>query len=156
MSSVIIFKRFIFILAALLIFAGSVRSVAFAEGESGDAILQVTNAMQPERPPSMLMSAGYLSVRNLSENDVFVVNVTSPEYQSVSVHRSFEVDGMHKMEEVCPLKIPAGQQLTFEPGGLHLMLHKPLVSRKAGDQTTIIFETDKEEMISFKLLVVRH
>jgi len=40
----------------------------------------------------------------------------------VEMHGTITVDGMSRMREHEQLEIPAGETLSFEPGGLHLML----------------------------------
>jgi copper(I)-binding protein len=111
------------------------------------------DAFQPERPGFMSMNAGYLKIQSLSDKAVYVVDVSSPDYQSVSIHRSFKVDGMHKMESVDSLKIPAGEKISLEPGGMHLMLHMPTEIRKIGDFTTINFVLGDGSDVTFKMPV---
>ncbi len=142
----------------MLMFAVSAHSNPLSgqnEAEGKQDVLQIQDAYQPERPKTMPMSAGYLSIQNLSNDDVYIVDVSSPEYKSVSIHRSVQVDGMHQMEEVCPLIIPAGKQVSLVPGGMHLMLFNPLVERKAGDLTTITFEMKDGQTMTFKMSVTR-
>jgi copper(I)-binding protein len=124
-----------------------------AESLTSGKILHVMDAYQPERPGFMSMNAGYLKIESLSGEDVYIVGVSSPDYQSVSIHRSFQVDGVHKMEHVDSLKITAGDALSLEPGGMHLMLHGPLKHKKAGDFTTINFALGDGENLIFKLAV---
>jgi copper(I)-binding protein len=148
--------RFRLLLATMLMTVIWLSSEVFAESPETKGMLRVMDAYQPERPGSMSMSAGYLKIQNMSEQDVYIQDVSSPEYHAVSIHRSFRVDGAHKMESVSALKIPAGELITFEPGGLHLMMHGPLVARKAGDLTTIRFVTNEGRSLTFKMAVVRH
>ena len=154
-SALVILNRLVLLLVVVLMLMAPLISDAFAKGLEANTGLQVKDAFQPERPRSMTMSAGYLKIQNTSNNDMYIAEASSPEYQSVSIHRSFQVDGMHKMESVSPLKIAAGERVNFEPGGLHLMLHGPLVTRRAGDVTTIQFVTCDGETVSFEMAVVR-
>ena len=116
-------------------------------------ILHVMDAYQPERPGFMSMNAGYLKILNLSDKDVFIASVSSPDYQSVSIHESILVDDMHEMVSVDSLKVPVGEIVSLEPGGMHLMLHGPKEHQKAGDFTTIILELDDGRNVTFKLAV---
>lgn len=137
-------------------FAGSVNAEMRAEkteGETSAEILQIKDAYQPERPGFMTMNAGYLKIENLTDKDVHLVGVSSPDYQSVSIHRSFEVDGMQNMESVSSLKVAGGEQLSLEPGGTHLMLEMPFAARKVGDFTTIVFALEGGEKLTFKMPV---
>jgi copper(I)-binding protein len=115
--------------------------------------LDVMGAYQPERPEFMSMNAGYLKINNLSDKVIYVVGVSSPDYQSVSIHESIQVDGMHKMESVDSIEIMAGETVLLEPGGMHLMLHMPVAARKVGDFTTIVFVLSDGSHMTFKMPV---
>jgi copper(I)-binding protein len=144
------------LLVVLLTIVGCANTNTFAEDVNGRAkgkTLHVMDAYQPQRPEFMSMNAGYLKIQSLSDKDVFIVNVSSPDYQSVSIHKSIQVDGMHQMESMSSLKIPAGEILSFEPGGMHLMLHMPLGQRKVGDFTRIVFALDDGSNVSFNMPV---
>jgi copper(I)-binding protein len=142
--------------AVLLTIVGCANTNKLVENVNGFAkekTLHVMDAYQPQRPGFMSMNAGYLKIQSLSDKDVFIVNVSSPDYHSVSIHKSIQVDGMHQMESIDALKVPAGKKISLEPGGMHLMLHMPVEHRKAGDFTTIIFTLDDGSNVTFKLAV---
>jgi copper(I)-binding protein len=144
------------LLAVLLTIVGCANTNKLAENVNGFAkekTLHVMDAYQPQRPGFMSMNAGYLKIQSLSDKDVYIVSVSSPDYQSVSIHNSIQVDGMHEMVSVGSLKIPATEAISLEPGGMHLMLHMPVEHRKAGDFTTIIFTLDDGSNVTFKLAV---
>ncbi|MFT6909284.1 MAG: copper(I)-binding protein [Oleiphilaceae bacterium] len=144
------------LLAVLLTIVGCANTNKLSEDGGGlakEKILKVMDAYQPERPSFMSMNAGYLKIQSLSDKDIYIVSVSSPDYQSVSIHNSIQVDGMHEMESVSSLKIPATKEISLEPGGMHLMLHMPVEHRKAGDFTTIIFTLDDGSNVTFKLAV---
>jgi len=75
--------------------------------------------------PGGKMSAGYLSLRNNSENAISITRVTSPEFEAVEIHSSFIEDGISKMRRSDELTIAAGNTVTLQRGGLHLMLMRP-------------------------------
>jgi copper(I)-binding protein len=146
----------VMLLAVLLTTVGCANTNTFAEDINGRAkgkTLQVIEAYQPQRPGFMSMNAGYLKIQSLSVQDVFIVKVSSPDYQSVSIHKSIQVDGMHQMESMASLKIPAGKKIFLEPGGMHLMLHMPIEQRKVGDLTRIVFALDDGSNVSFNMPV---
>lgn len=144
------------LLVVLLTTVGCANTNTFSEDvnwRAKEKTLQVMDAYQPQRPEFMSMNVGYLKIENLIDKDVFIVNVSSPDYQSVSMHKSIQVDGMHQMESMGSLKIPAGETLLLEPGGLHLMLHMPTGQRKVGDFTRIVFMLDDGSDVSFNMPV---
>lgn len=66
-------------------------------------------------------SAGYFTVHG-GEEDVRLLSVISPAVLRVQMHQSVEKDGMMAMEPLKTADIPAGTDVTFGPGGKHLMI----------------------------------
>ena len=66
-------------------------------------------------------SAGYFTVHG-GEEDVRLLSVISPAVLRVEMHESVEKDGMMSMEPVKAVDIPARTDVTFGPGGKHLMI----------------------------------
>ena len=64
----------------------------------------------------------YLEIRNLGEADDRLVAVGTPLAKKVELHRSTMEEGVHRMEKVDGIVVPAGGSVTLAPGGLHVML----------------------------------
>ena len=64
----------------------------------------------------------YLESRNLGEADDGLVAVGTPLAKKVELHRSTMEEGVHRMEKVDGIVVPAGGSVTLAPGGLHVML----------------------------------
>ena len=64
----------------------------------------------------------YLEIRNLGESDDRLVAVGTPLAKKVELHRSTMEEGVHRMEKVDGIVVPAGGSVTLAPGGLHVML----------------------------------
>lgn len=75
--------------------------------------------------PGMMMSAGYLSLTNNSDETIRITRVTSPQFESVQLHESTIEDGIARMRSMPALEIPAGETVTLQRGGKHLMLMRP-------------------------------
>jgi len=73
-------------------------------------------------PPAARMTAGYLKVRNTGTEPVVLVGAESPLFNAVEIHGTVTVDGMARMRQQESVTIPPGETVSFEPGGLHLML----------------------------------
>jgi copper(I)-binding protein len=82
--------------------------------------LEITATM-----PGGEMSAGYLSLRNNSDDAIGITRVTSPEFEAVEIHTSFIEDGISKMRRSGELIIAPGNSVTLQRGGMHLMLMRP-------------------------------
>lgn len=64
--------------------------------------------------------AAYLTIESASEDRL--VGVTTPVAGHVMIH-AIESDGdVSRMKHIKTLELPAGERITFAPGGMHLML----------------------------------
>jgi copper(I)-binding protein len=97
-------------------------STVLAAGEAG---LEFDGAWIRDMPPGMKMTAGFGQLRNSGTETIELVTFSSPEFGSVSLHRTVMVDGMSRMREVPSLSIAAGETIELAPGGFHLMLMTP-------------------------------
>ena len=64
----------------------------------------------------------YLEIRNDGEVDDRLTGVSTPLAERVELHRSTMEDGIHRMEKVESITVPAGGAVELAPGGLHVML----------------------------------
>lgn len=88
-------------------------------------------------PPGAPSLAGYLVLRNPCRTAVEVSDVESRDFGMPMIHRTEVVDGVSRMRPAGKLMVPPGGTLRFEPGGLHLMLMKPLRPMAEGDQAGV-------------------
>jgi copper(I)-binding protein len=82
----------------------------------------VTGAWVRAVPPNARMTAGYLKIYNPGPEELVIVGAESPLFGSVEMHGTVTVDGMARMRQHDTITVPAGEAVSFEPGGLHLML----------------------------------
>lgn len=85
-------------------------------------ILNVGNAWVRQGPPTAQVLAAYMTLENPGTRDIAVIGASSPQFETVEIHRTEIVDGMARMIPQERLTIPAGGSVVLEPGGLHLML----------------------------------
>ena len=64
----------------------------------------------------------YLEIRNGGAVDDRLIAVSTPLATKVEFHRSTMEDGIHRMEKVESIAVPAGDAVELAPGGLHVML----------------------------------
>ncbi len=84
-------------------------------------------------PPGATSLAAYLVLRNGCETTVEVVDVESLDFGMPMIHRTVEEGGMSRMRPAGRLPVAPGESLRFEPGGLHLMMMRPLRPLAEGD-----------------------
>ena len=80
----------------------------------------------------MPMAAGFFELENRSGQALRITSVSSPQYESVEMHRTVVTDGVSRMREIPALQVDAGETVVFESGGNHLMLMGPV-----GDTETV-------------------
>lgn len=108
-----------------------------------DTPLQVTEAWSPEAPPGRMM-AGFMQLHNTGEEDIALVDATSPLFGHVEIHTMVMDEGVMRMRRLDELVIEAGQLVELEPGGLHLMLIEPLERLTIGDRIEIELIDDQD------------
>ncbi|WP_127020327.1 copper chaperone PCu(A)C [Rheinheimera mangrovi] len=94
----------------------------------------VTDATVREMLPGRSMTAGYFSISNSGTVDAELISASSPQFGSIELHQHSHKDGMMKMEQVQSVKVAAGEQVHFQPGGLHLMMFDAKTSISKGQQ----------------------
>ncbi len=72
--------------------------------------------------PGRRMSAGFMELRNNTDEAMTITHVVSDAYARVEIHESSIDDGIAKMRRIDKLVIPANSSIVLERGGLHLML----------------------------------
>ncbi|KAA3644407.1 MAG: copper chaperone PCu(A)C [Proteobacteria bacterium] len=104
----------------------------------------VDNAWLRAGPPNAKMLAAYATLTNKSDNNIALVGADSEAFAMTEIHRTIEVDGVFKMREQKALPMKAGESLTMEPGGLHIMLMMPKQDIEVGQSVTISLRYEKE------------
>jgi len=89
------------------------------------APLVATDVVVTRPVPGMQMSAAYLSLTNHTDETIRISRVVSTQYESVQLHESIVKDGVARMRAIPVLEIPAGETITLQRGGKHLMLMHP-------------------------------
>jgi len=100
--------------------------------------IRVENAWLREAPPSARMLAAYLTVNNTGDRERVLVEVQSPAFSHVMLHKSEVVDGVARMIHMDEIRIPAHGSVQLEPGGLHLMMPAPETRFTEGDQVPLV------------------
>lgn len=92
-------------------------------------------------PPNPDQAAARFLIQNTSAVDDELVGASSPDADAVAIHRSeIDLQGRAVMSEVTSLPVPARSEVTFEPGGLHVMLTGLHTELQAGDTVSLRLE----------------
>lgn len=107
------------VILALLFSLFGLYSVA---GQAAGTEVQVSDAIARAMPAVAPTSAVFLTLHNPSDHDRALVGAKSSAARAVELHNHTMKDGMMVMRQVHEVRIPAGQTVSFHPGGLHIML----------------------------------
>lgn len=116
-------------------------SLAFA----GD--LKIEKAMVPMAPPGVMAHAAFMTITNDGDVTRSLVGAAAEGYKMAHIHETSVKDGIATMSSVDLVEIAPGQSVTFEHGGLHVMLMKPAGAAKMGDVIALTLEFANGEVV---------
>lgn len=119
--------------------------IANAEKTMPAAALVASGIEIAKPTPQSNMAAGYLSLRNTSDESITITRVTSPEYGSVEMHETITEDGVSRMRPIGEITIPPGRIFYFKRGAKHLMLMRPV---GAPSSATLKFHTAESVVLT--------
>ncbi|MCR4265612.1 DUF1775 domain-containing protein [Nitratireductor sp. ZSWI3] len=121
-------------------------------GMAGD--LKITGAWARAMLPGQPSGGGYLSIENTGSTRDRLLSVSSPLAGKVEVHTmemKNEVMVMRPVEG--GIEIPAGETVTLEPGGLHIMFMQVGDPFKEGGAVPVTLEFEKAGTLELELPV---
>jgi copper(I)-binding protein len=96
----------------------------------------------------------YFTIQNHTEMDEQLLAVKGDVASSIEMHQSAMNDkGVMSMAKQDSVKIPVGETVTFEPGGLHVMLIDLQQYLVIGESFPIVLEFEKMGEISLQVRV---
>jgi periplasmic copper chaperone A len=139
------------VLAVLNATLGLLLSFSLAAG----AALQVHESWIREAPPTATVLAAYMVIRNTGNSPARVTAITSPDFDHIELHRTIVESGVARMIPVEKLEIAAGETVSLEPGGMHLMLFNPRRSLRKGDTVTLVIHPADGSSDTFTVPVIQ-
>lgn len=136
--------------AALTAFA-TLQSASAHDFKVGD--LTIEHPYSFATPPGSATGAGYLIVTNSGATDDRLIDVKT-DFSRNMLHKTEMVDGVMKMRhQMGGIPIPAGETVTLEPGGFHVMFLDLKSAFKDGDKNaaTLVFEAAGEIDVMFNV-----
>lgn len=119
-------------------------SFLFVWGAAAQAAgdIAISDAYARATPPGATVGAIYFELRNRGTQDDRLLSADSPVGERTEVHTHTMQDGVARMHEVEAVEIPAGESVSFEPGGFHIMLLDLKAPLNEGDRIplTLSFE----------------
>jgi copper(I)-binding protein len=87
--------------------------------------------------PNDLPAAGYVTLKNDSDQPVDLMSVSRDDYGMVMLHQTVSNGSTQKMVMVHKATVPAHGTLAISPGGYHLMLEKAKHKIAPGDTVNV-------------------
>lgn len=98
--------------------------------------------------------AGFFTVTNRGKVADRLVAVETTAARKAEIHRSLMTNGVASMQrQDRGVALPAGQALTFAPGGYHVMFMGLAKTQKGGDTTaaTLVFQSGARMKVEFEV-----
>lgn len=105
-------------------------------------------------PDGSVLGVAYLDVENPGEDD-WITGVSSDAHESASLHETLLEDGVSRMRMHARVPLPAGETVSFRPGGLHIMLGAPRRVLAPGDSVKLALTLEKGGVIHADAVVSR-
>ncbi|MBB1472413.1 copper chaperone PCu(A)C [Luteimonas sp. MC1782] len=112
---------------------------AAAQDAAAGCLPRVVDGWLRPPPVPMPMLAGFARIVNPCATAVQVVAASGAGFGRVEIHETTLADGVSRMRAVPSLAIAAGGEAVLEPGGLHLMLMRPVATPVAGQRAVLRF-----------------
>lgn len=98
-------------------------------------------------------SAVFFIVENSTNEDDTILSASSDIAEAVELHKSTLVDDVMKMEKQEFVPVPAGEDVFFKPGGLHVMLIGLEKDLMVGDEFGLLLTLENGGEISLNVVV---
>lgn len=99
-----------------------VQAQATAPAGTAAGALRITEPWSRATARAGATGAGFLTIRNTSDQPDRLLGATSPAAQTVELHTHTQVNGVMQMRPVPAIDIPPNGEVTLKPGGFHIML----------------------------------
>ena len=128
--------------------------VSSASGASDTLI--ISDAWVRATPPGKMMTAGYASVENQSKQAITIIGGSTEVAGHASLHETRIERDRSTMRPLAQLSIKAGERVSLEPGGLHIMQMKLSEPLSYGQSIDICLELENNDIVCSEFSVARH
>ena len=144
-------KKYLFNFLLLLIAMNI--TIAFAAPKATKPALLFEKIIVPEAPPVAAVMVAYMNIKNNSLKEQTIIEVFSPQFKRVEIHKMSMANGMMDMKQMKTLSLKPKQTIVLETGGLHVMLIKPVKSLRQNDNVEITFKLSSGELATINTQV---
>lgn len=114
--------------------------------------LEIIHPRAFETAATAKAGGGYVTIANNGDTDDTLIGVKA-DFPKVQIHESYEEDGVHKMQHVESIAVPAGDIVELAPGGYHVMFMGLSEPFTVGQDVpvTLVFEKAGEVEVMFMI-----
>lgn len=125
-----------------------------ADYKAGD--LMLSKAWTRATPPKAKAGGGFIEIVNTGSGDDRLIAASSNVSKKVELHEMAVTDGIMKMREMeGGIEIPAGETVTLQPGGLHIMFMGLNQSFDEGGKIPVVLTFEKAGDVAVELPVAK-
>jgi hypothetical protein len=117
--------------------------------------LAVQDQWAAPMPDGVDVGAGYLTIANRTDADDRLLSATSPRAARVEIHEMTMEGAVMQMRAIDDLEVPAGQDVTLGPGGMHLMFFGVTQPFAEGEEIPLVLTFEDAGAINVALPVRR-
>lgn len=140
-------KRKLLVVLALL----AVLALAACDQASVEEGLAVEDAWVRPSPMAQGNGAGYMVITNNTGQDDALLGAGADFAETVEIHETVAMEGdMMGMQPVERIDIPAGESVSLEPGGYHVMFIGVAEALREGDTVTLTLNFENAGEISIE------
>ena len=126
---------------------------AACSDDDGAAAIEVRGAWTRPTPAGSTTAAVYMSVR-AGDDDTLVGAAVDPAVAAHAMaHETVSSDGQTSMDHAAGVALPGGEAVSFEPGGLHVMLEDLAAPLTAGQEVALTLAFDRAPDVAITVLV---
>lgn len=118
------------------------------------AELQITDTAVRQPLPGRTVSVGYLSIKNTETQPIRLLKATSANFANIELHQHKMVGGMMQMQRLTEIEIAAGETVKLQPGGLHLMMFRPVAILQLDDEVAVDLHWSDGSVQTYKTKVI--
>lgn len=115
--------------------------------------LDIEDIWLRESVPGSENGAAFGVFANPSDQDIVIVGVDSDAADRVEIHQHVARGNEMRMEEIEALPVAAGEKVTLQPGGYHIMLFALADLLKIGDEYNMTIYLSNGDQVTVKVPV---
>lgn len=96
--------------------------------------------------PGQDVSVAYMTLRNNSNQAITIESFKSPQFSNIAMHETTTNNNISRMRPLKTLTIDAYSQVSFMPGGKHLMLEDPVALPEHGMSVILKISYDNNDL----------